>query len=957
MRPRLRYLRGRIDAAAFLIDAGIIGERTARERVLALAPHATLVLRIGDAYFVQLARELAVAADRAPGLPLVRQRGIYTAVEIDDRALAELITRSAAQTSEAVIVRLDRGELSIVASSGATAAVDPAEWLDLDDFVAVEAQTLAAPPAPPQHVVELEKREVRELLPVGSVVEPSRMAKLLEALAQAEEKRRVGASAGAGPSSAAGGAAAGLPEAWRPILVIAICMVVIGRIEVAAILLIAALIIAAVLLLRRVTLVSHRGAGAASNGRGSVLSRAAAPAGEGRLRRLVSRMVTATRLSRLIGGAHARYLTKMLSMFEDGNFAEALRHAIPLGGDGTSAGMAFLPPAARDSLRISLGGAAADRSVPMHPGLYHELQLRYRAAFERLDSLGRHEEAAFVLAELLRENEEAVHYLEKRGRLTLAAELAEARKLPPDLIVRQWLLAGDRDRAVAIARTYGAFGAAVKRLEGTHRDTARALRGWWGEWLANSGQYIAAVDVVWPVEELRRVASAWIERAIEQGGPPAARMLVRRMALQPETENASLESLLAMLSEEDAQAMQRRAAIGHAILDEPATPATRLLARSAARALMAEPLTAADATLVRDLVRHSGDTALSTDMPPLAEQAAPRWTPNGALVSVDIDALDRGSMPVHDVVVLHDGRMAVALGEAGVDLLTRDGRRIARFDQPAYALVLSDQRDRAIAIARRGAVSRLARIDFAARRAAYWCDAELTAFSDSYDGAIWFVAQRNAVLALDATAGKLASLWHLPDFPSPVFTLVRTADSLAIHGAGAAVAHVWRYELPSMTLRSREQYEAGVDTIESLEGALDANGSLLVTRSREPGRWIATALDDRKRFSLEQFDAHPVDDLTARHHSRWQVFEARADGGSPRILVSDREGIRVRASFAMHGANSVAVRVQRDDAAKTKDAGPKRTSAIRETLTLADDLGRIVVFDLDRGEIAWQLRI
>ncbi len=89
----------------------------------------------------------------------------------------------------------------------------------------------------------------------------------------------------------------------------------------------------------------------------------------------------------------------------------------------------------------------------------------------------KHEEAAFFLAEILNEAERAVSYLEKHGRWKLAAELAEARKLAVGLVVRQWFLAGDVKRAVAIAVREGAFDDAILRLQksGQH-DAAAGLR-------------------------------------------------------------------------------------------------------------------------------------------------------------------------------------------------------------------------------------------------------------------------------------------------------------------------------------------------------------------------------------------------------------------------------------------------------------------------------------------------
>src|SRR5690606_27242115 len=100
----------------------------------------------------------------------------------------------------------------------------------------------------------------------------------------------------------------------------------------------------------------------------------------------------------------------------------------------------------------------------------------------------------FVLAELLMANEEAVSFLERHGRFGLAAELAEARKLAPGLVVRQWLLAGDRERAVRLAIRHGAFADAIARLERDHRALALQLRALWADRLATAGDFVGAVD-------------------------------------------------------------------------------------------------------------------------------------------------------------------------------------------------------------------------------------------------------------------------------------------------------------------------------------------------------------------------------------------------------------------------------------------------------------------------------
>src|SRR6185369_5772372 len=251
--------------------------------------------------------------------------------------------------------------------------------------------------------------------------------------------------------------------------------------------------------------------------------------------RVAMRLLHTSRLARLLGRRQAEYLGKMMDMFERGDLNEALKHAIPLSDlSPLEQQPAFGVPSPRNSLSIRPWQGVSSRSIGLDGGFMAHLHQLYRSTFARLVAQKRIEEAAFVLAELLRANQEAVAFLERHGKLTLAAELAEARKLAPGIVVRQWFLAGDIQRAVGIARRERAFADAVLRLEKTHKKQADKLRLVWADSLAEGGNYAGAVDVIWPIQSERVRAREWMDRAIETGGPVAGRMLARKVTVAPE---------------------------------------------------------------------------------------------------------------------------------------------------------------------------------------------------------------------------------------------------------------------------------------------------------------------------------------------------------------------------------------------------------------------------------------
>lgn len=572
--------------------------------------------------------------------------------------------------------------------------------------------------------------------------------------------------------------------------------------------------------------------------------------------------------------------------------------------------------------------------------LFEFLRQRYRAAFERLCEQGKIDEAAFVLAELLGADEEAVAFLERHGRYQLAAELAEGRKLPAGLIVRQWYLAGNRKRAMQVARANGAFADAVTRLEksGCHEDSA-GLRLAWADSLALAGDYAAAAEVVWDVASAADRLMNWIDLGIEQGGASGARMIARKLAIAGETHDVTARnSALALFESDprDPEARRTRIAFCRALVEiSKPSRATRAIARAATRALYADSPWADEAAqqkLAEQLHSFCGDTALRADRP-----AWPAARPATAKFELAIAAHDRGTISVRAAALLPSGRTLVALGEAGVRLVDRTGKTLAHFDEPADQLVLSDRGDRAIAIASRGRRHhRLARIDVIRRKSEPWTELDLCGFAPTFDGSTWVAAVSTRerrfgyeALLLDVTLDGVEVLKKLGESTGYVgVARTPTSCSIAVSEGDRFATH--RYDVPSWTLR-------GVKPGPEMEGAIwgwAGGGALTGMLTRAP--WTLAHVNQRE--VQRDLEVHPDELPTYLYCTADVVAVALSRVESCRALVLGADLVQ-RGELRLDGACSASLRL--DEA----------------SLVVADDLGRVLAVDVGNGTILRDLRM
>jgi hypothetical protein len=893
IRPRVWVHRGSIEARAFLIETPLIGEEEARRRVLKLWEPRADVHRIDEGYLIFLPAVRRVHAEAAPGTPLVEIEGRYCSAPLEEDELAAIPKAD----SSVVLVR---GGRALVSELDSTNRVDPSTWIDLEAFIVLEVSSLGEKPPPPKVAFEVVSANfVRE----GLADVPPLSAEAKQAWKEIFE---------ADPKTSTSSSEQG-ESFFRQF--------------------------AGKLLQRLASLLAPKpvaGGGGGTRSR-ELVQIAGDPPPQGffarlsrKLQKLAGELLRLDTLRRMVSAKHANYLSKMMEMFESGDLKQALHHAIPLHGESEgNSSPTFSPFSPRSELAISGKRASGGPAVGLGGGLYEEMRRLYRRAFERLEREGRIEEAAFVLAELLQASEEAVTFLERHEKFELAAKLAESRELAPGLVVRQWFLAKNVARAVLIARRSGAFADAISRLGSKHAGAAKALRLLWANALAEAGDYGAAVETIWNVKEARHLVEVWIDAGLAAGGPPSARMMVRALALRPERFEQIKQLALAMLEDTSFEQMSSRTALAHALMNEPASPMTRLLARATMRAVLRDEARWSASLTRRDaktLMNFANDGALRTDVPPRTpELELPLLTKLEHPRYFRFSANDGGALRIADAVLLPSGKILVALGEIGVRYLANDGRTLATFDVPAENLVVSDKGDRVITLSERGEVTHLGRIDLVFRRATSWCDLSLTGFAPDFDGSIWFVCSEKTLLGLDATSRKKEALWSLPK--CSVYLLARTEQTLV--SVNADEDELWTHDLTKMVLRERKKLPVPLPDLLLPDGSgvFAGEPDEILYFQGTHFRSIARPAD-LARLSLAYVALSKL----------WFAAGAVAAAGIVVTLIELATG-KERARFELDGAQQCSLRLD------------------ERTLVIGDSRGRVIVFDHQHGRILRILRL
>jgi hypothetical protein len=943
--PRAPVHRGSVEAAGFVLDLRAIGEPEARQRVLALyQPGVELYALPGEPaqrWVVRLARTRRAIAELAPGAVLTGSDGCLLSAALSTDELRAL------DPPPGSVVLVSAGQASTLALA-ACARIDPAAWLDVGDYTRLHAVPLALPARPVETAVPAVELNARRVLNVPDAA--PEQAALLEALDVA-----------AAGSERARGRTRLLREPPFSLRALGRALSALGMRAGRAF----ARAFARLSQARGAGARSGGSGGAASGGRGQARGAgeglaAAPPRGAGGwgwprraldwLNARARRWLYWSRLGDVIGRWQARYLSQTLELFERGDFENALRHAIPL-GDGSGEGpqkLAIAPPSPRADLTIDAHHTPASTTLPLGEGLMALLRERYNQAARALIERGRIEEAAFVYAVLLGDVAAAVALLERHGQLRKAAELAEGRKLTPAVVVRLWILCGEIERALLIARRDGAFAQALALLANGHPEQAKQLRLAYADALAEAGDYAGAADVLWPLREARALAGTFLERASLAGGVQAGRSLARMLELEHDPAR-TLARIDELLHDRTVAAVSARLGLAEGLLSAPATAAVRRTARATIRALIAERERVRSSlpppTLDR-LLKIADDAALRADFPLL-----PRVPPTRPLaerppmsITYPIAATDVGTLAIEDAALLPNGRLLVALGDAGLRLYAPDLRTYTHFREPAERLVLNPQGTRALVLAQRGRLWRIARLELIQRRIEGWCDLELDSFARSFDGSRWWVMRERDLLALDATADGVRALCRVPALgtaPGAV-DMVLTGRELDL----LLDDEYFGYELDPLVLRRRKATTFPEKAVAAAVMRLRPGTQGEVVRlgfgpgAEEDRAWLLACGNHRLELgAIESAERSTTGQSLQLHVTKtWAAAATPAPDGTQVHLVNLDTGVAA-VRLELPGEPKVRMRLDADQ------------------LLIADDHGRVRVISLDNGSILRDARL
>ncbi len=793
------YPKGRVHSIGFFFDDALPSMEV-KNRILTLWSPSSKVYKSKHGFILLFQETVTVYLSQSLGAPLIKQFGGFSNV------LWQSSLELSSCGSHPVVWLLKNGRCESLELCPEL-EFNPSEWLDLSHYSEVKLETLGVIKTPEIKARE-SKKSVRNVLNDKGLDESPELIETLEKLGDRARKGYVdhGERSGAGFSA----------------------------------------LFSSVKKLFASSAASGRGGSGGTGGNASRYS-AQQPGVTSRglierLRHAFSHFVMSSALGKAIGKAQAKYVQKMMDEFDGGDIDAALRNAIPLSNiqDALqSQGASLGRISGHMSTSIQPYAQGGSGSVNMEEELLSRLRTMYEVAFTKMDRAGNYKKAAFILAELLRDIDRAVAYLEKHEQYDLAAELAEGQNLSPARIVRQWILAKKIDRAMHVAVVSGCYEEAVTALEKLHPKEADMLRWQCAELHYRGGNINRAADIAWPISEKRSTVLEWMKESVSLGGAVGARHLVRLAVHDAEHYDEYLVKIDALLREDSPK---EHLALYDEIVTLGDIKPNKRIASIASRHYLIE---VAKGNLKHDAKRWNRlcfiaeDLTLRADVRNLGIGSAGKQTMlfNLAKPKEMLFGESHGRQ-AEDCTVLCNGQILVAFGESGVEHWSGRGKLLSRYAIPCHKIVVSDEGTAALFVAERSGYQVVHKIDVKSRVTEHWLDLTITKWADCYDGNTWLVGRDDIIFALDVHSSEQNALWSVGKLPGTVNSIKRSLHCFTFCLATEESFELWTYQLPNLYLKERSPYKQ-----QNLK-------DFYPVTLRDDGIIAGTKEDDRSQFGI-----------------------------------------------------------------------------------------------------------
>jgi len=472
-----------------------------------------------------------------------------------------------------------------------------------------------------------------------------------------------------------------------------------------------------------------------------------------------------SKLSHLVAFRQGKYIDTMIKKLEKGDLMDALRYAIPINGDQPPTGQSFGVPKPREKLSLNESVYGNSLAINLDQQLKNYLQQLYRQSATKLIQQKKIEAAVYVLVELLNNLKEGIECLEQHKMYKQAMELAIARNANTAWIVKLCCLANDWHTAIMIARRDHAFASAIIMLEKEQREIANKLRVEWANTLAEKAEWLAAIDVIWPLTEYRYLAEQWLCNVDNFN----AKAIVKRFILMPDSINKLEECLMEIKT--NASYYQTRLEIAYEILEQQKyIDKLRGLLRIMINHILVDAITYPNRFTKSDisaLIKLTQDKALQVDLPLSSLNRVKQKSLLETSNVIRYHCPDKGQKAIFAMIPLTNNNFLLALGELGIIQVNKQGKQLAHFMIVADSFVVSANRLQVLALIKRDNYYRIHKLDLSTGSIVDLGVIKFDLCCWEFDGINWTIIKDNCLEIIDIS-DKLSVVWRVDFSPNSV---------------------------------------------------------------------------------------------------------------------------------------------------------------------------------------------